>query len=74
MRNLVETTIANLDYASDIPLYSVALKRIPAYYVISVQRIIETPDKEAGFWERLAQEKKTKNSICESGVEYRSFP
>ena len=56
--NLLETTIANLDRASDIPLYSVALKKIPAHYVISVRGIIETPDKEAELWERLAQERK----------------
>lgn len=58
--NLLETTIANLDRASDIPLYSVALKKIPAHYVISVRGIIETPDKEAELWERLAQERKNK--------------
>ena len=56
--NLLETTIANLDRDSDIPLYSVALKKIPAHYVISVRGIIETPDKEAELWERLAQERK----------------
>ena len=56
--NLLETTIANLDHASDIPLYSVALKRIPAHYVISVRGIIAPPDKEAELWERLAQERK----------------
>ncbi len=44
----------------DIPLYSVALKTIPAHYVISVRGIIETPDKEAELWERLAQERKDK--------------
>ena len=54
----LETTIANLDRDSDIPLYSVALKKIPAHYVISVRGIIETPDKEAELWERLAQERK----------------
>lgn len=66
--NLLETTIANLDHTSDIPLYSVALKRIPAHYVISVRGIIKTPDKEAELWEKLEQE--TKNSIYQSGVEF----
>lgn len=56
--NLLETTIANLDHTSDIPLYSVALKRIPARYVISMRGIIKTPDKEAELWERLEQERK----------------
>lgn len=55
--NLLETTIANLDHDSAIPLYSVALKRIPAHYVISVRGIIKTPDKEAELWKRLAQER-----------------
>ena len=73
--NLLETTIANLDRDSDIPLYSVALKKIPAHYVISVRGIIETPDKEAELWGKIgAGKKKTKNTIYESSVEYCSFP
>ena len=32
--NLIETTIVNLGHISDIPLYSVALKKFPAHYVI----------------------------------------
>lgn len=57
--NLIETTIQNLEHTAPIPLYSVALKKFPAYNVISVREIIETPDKEAILWEKLAQERKS---------------
>lgn len=55
--NLIETTIVNLEHVSDIPLYSVALKKFPAYNVISVRGRIETPEDEAVLWERLAKER-----------------
>lgn len=56
---LIETTIMNLEHDSDIPLYSVALKKIPAHHVISVRGIIETPEREAVLWEKLARERKS---------------
>lgn len=55
--NLIETTIANLGHSSDIPLYSVVLKRFPAHNVISVRGRIETPGNEAVLWEKLANER-----------------
>lgn len=55
--NLIETTIANLGHVSDIPLYSVALKKFPAHNVISIRGRIETPEKEAVLWEKLAKER-----------------
>lgn len=55
--NLIETTIVNLGHISDIPLYSVALKKFPAHYVISIRGRIETPGNEAVLWEKLAKER-----------------
>lgn len=55
--HLIETTIINLGHISDIPLYSVALKKFPAHYVISVRGKIETPENEAILWKRLAKER-----------------
>lgn len=54
---MIETTIANLEHVSDIPLYSVALKKFPAHNMISVRGRIETPGKESVLWEKLAQER-----------------
>lgn len=54
---LIETTIANLGHVSDIPLYSVALKKFPAHNVISVRGRIESPKDEAVLWEKLAKER-----------------
>lgn len=55
--NLIETTIANLGNVSEIPLYSVALKKFPSHNVISLRGGIETPGNEAVLWKKLAQEK-----------------
>lgn len=55
--NLIETTIVNLGHVSDIPLYSVALKKFPVHNVISVRGRIETPKDEAVLWEKLAKER-----------------
>ena len=49
--NLIETTIANLGHVSDIPLYSVALKKFRGR--------IATPGNEAVLWEKLAKERKS---------------
>lgn len=57
--NLIETTIGKLEYPSSIPLYSIALKKFPAYDVISIRDKIETPDKEAMLWEKLAEERRS---------------
>ena len=57
--NLIETTIVNLGHISDIPLYSVALKKFPAHYVISIRGRMETPGNEAVLWENLAEERES---------------
>lgn len=57
--NLIETTIANLGHVSDIPLYSVALKKFPAHNVISIRGRIATPGNEAVLWENLEKERKS---------------
>lgn len=59
--NLIQTTIVNLGHVSDIPLYSVALKKFPAHNVISVRGRIETPEDEAVLWEKLAKERASQN-------------
>lgn len=59
--NLIQTTIVNLGHVSDIPLYSVALKKFPAHNVISVRGVIETPEDEAVLWEKLAKERASQN-------------
>lgn len=66
--NLIETTITNLEHTSNIPLYSVALKKIPARHVISIRGVIETPEKEAELWEKLAYERKLQKIQCASPV------
>ena len=55
--NLIETTIVNLGHVSDIPLYSVALKKFPVHNVISIRGRIATPGNEAVLWEKLAKER-----------------
>ena len=57
--NLIETTIVNLGHVSDIPLYSVALKKFPVHNVISIRGRIATPGNEAVLWEKLAKEKES---------------
>lgn len=57
--NLIETTILNLEHISDIPLYSVTLKKFPTHYVISLRDRINSPKNEIILWEKLAKERKT---------------
>lgn len=57
--NLIETTIVNLGHVSDIPLYSVALKKFPVHNMISIRGRIATPGNEADLWEKLAKKRES---------------
>ena len=73
--NLLETTIANLDRDSDIPLYSVALKKNPCSLCNQCERNYRNTGQGSGALGKIGVgKKKTKNTIYESSVEYCSFP